>query len=70
MRRPENMKEGREYWSTHWSDTMANFYIKQDGIITVETLYRFGKSPDPITYTIPEYNDWLNDIDRTREGIK
>lgn len=65
MRKIENMVDGVEYCSANWNDTAANFYTKTGDIVTVQSFYRYGKSPKPVIYTIAEYNAWLADIAKT-----
>jgi hypothetical protein len=65
MRYSKDMTEGKEYWSRNWNDTAANCYIKNGNTITVESVYRFGKSPAPVNYTIAQYDAWQDELRRS-----
>ena len=49
------------------SNDCANYAkANEDGTVTVETLYRYGKSVVK-TYTKDEFIAWRNDVDGTKE---
>ena len=62
MRYSKDMIEGKEYCKANWGDTMANFYTKNGDTVTVQTVYRYGKSQKPKTYTLAEYDNWQDEV--------
>ena len=65
MRYSKDMIEGKEYCSRTWNDDAANFYTKTGDIITIETVYRFAKRPEPKVMTIKEYDAWQDKVKST-----
>ena len=49
-----------------WADNCANYAKLNNGTVTVQTLYRYGK-PVIKTMTVEKYNDWKNYCEETLE---
>ena len=63
----ETKKPLQDYKLIDSCDYAANYAkANEDGTVTVETLYRYGK-PVVKTYTKDEFIAWRNDVDGTKE---